>query len=62
MLYYFEIFENNSLSIDPRDVKRLPFDASRQCDSNELRFVIIRSRDSKLIRFKALKKSLSSDF
>ena len=32
--YCLEIFENNFLSIDPRDV---PFDASRHDESNELR-------------------------
>ena len=37
---YFEIFANNSLSIDPRDMIRPPFDSSRQDESNELRFII----------------------
>ena len=36
----FEIFANNSLSINARDIKRPPFDASRHDDSNELRFII----------------------
>jgi hypothetical protein len=36
----FETFANNSLSIDPRDMKRLPFDSSRQDESNKLRFII----------------------
>src|ERR1043166_2451131 len=38
--YCFEFFENNSSSIDPRNMKRPPFDASRQGESNELRFII----------------------
>ena len=32
----FEIFVNSSLSINPRDMKRPPFDASSHDDSNEL--------------------------
>ena len=38
--YCLEFFENNFLSIEPRDVIRPPFDASRHDESNELRFVI----------------------
>src|ERR1700748_1192680 len=38
--FSFEFFANNSLSIDSRDIKRPPFDASRQGESNELRFII----------------------
>ena len=38
--YCLEFFENNFLSIDSKDVIRLPFDASRHGESNELRFVI----------------------
>ena len=36
----FETFANNSLSIDPKDMVRPPFDSSRQDESNELRFII----------------------
>ena len=39
----FEIFENKFLSIDARDIKRLPFDAPHQGESNELCFVIFQS-------------------
>ena len=60
--YCFEFFEDNSSSIDPRNMKRPPFDASRQGESNKLRFIIFWSRDSEIIRFKALKKRLSGDF
>ena len=38
--FYFEFIANNSLSIDSSDVKRPPFDAPHQGESNELRFVI----------------------
>ena len=38
--YCFEFFENNSSSIEPRNMKRPPFDASRHGESNELRFII----------------------
>ncbi len=38
--YCLEIFENNFLSIGPRDVIRPPFDVSCHDESNELRFVI----------------------
>src|SRR2546429_1991 len=38
--YYFEIFENIFLSINPRDIRRPPFDAHCHSKSNELHFVI----------------------
>ena len=39
--FYFYLFANNSLSIGSIDVKRPPFDAPRQGESNELRFIVI---------------------
>src|SRR5437588_871963 len=36
----FKIFENKFLSIDARDIKRLPFNAPYQGEFNELRFAI----------------------
>ena len=36
VFYCFENFENNSISIDSRNMKRPPFDASRHDESNEL--------------------------
>ena len=44
---YFKVFENKFLSIDARDIKRLPFDALRQSEFNELHFVIF---DHELVR------------
>ena len=38
--YYFKIFVNNLLTINSRDIQKLPFDASRQGNSNELYFII----------------------
>src|SRR5215211_7941561 len=38
---FFKFIENNSLSIDPRDIIRPPLDASRQGESNELCFILI---------------------
>src|SRR5437588_556756 len=38
--YCFEFFENIFLSIDPRDIRRLPFDAHYHGKSNELHFMI----------------------
>ena len=40
VFYCFEYFENNSMSIDSRNMKRPPFDASRYGESNKLQFVI----------------------
>jgi hypothetical protein len=50
----FEFYENNFLSTDSRDIKRPPFDAFRQGESNELRFVIFRSRIGEIMRFENL--------
>jgi hypothetical protein len=47
----FETFANSFLSIDPRDMKRLPFDSFRQDESNELRFIIFQSQDGEITRF-----------
>src|SRR5437764_172552 len=38
--YCFKIFVNNLLTIDSRNIQRLPFDVSRQGDSNKLYFII----------------------
>ena len=38
---FLKFIENNSLSIDPRDMIRPPLDASRQGESNELCFIVI---------------------
>jgi len=36
-----EFFTNNSEYTDARAMKRLPFDASRHDDSNELHFIVL---------------------
>src|SRR5437660_425997 len=38
--YCFKIFVNNLLTINSRDIQRLPFDASRQSNFNKLYFII----------------------
>ena len=38
--YCFRILVNISFPIDSRDEKRLPFNASRQGESDKLRFII----------------------
>ena len=40
MFNCFEVFENKFLSIDARDIKRLPFNVPHQGEFNELRFAI----------------------
>ena len=42
---------NNSVSIDARDIKIEPFDASSYDESNELRFVSVQSLDDELFWF-----------
>ena len=49
---FFKFIENNSFSIDPRDIIRPPLDASRQDESNELCFIVIRSQDGEIMRLK----------
>ena len=39
--YCFKIFVNNSSSIEARDMKLLPLDASCNDESNELKFIIL---------------------
>ena len=60
--YFLEFFENNFLSIDSKDVIRLPFDASRHGESNELRFVIFWSLNGEIMHFKTFLKKLPGDF
>ena len=60
--YCLEFIENNFLSIDPRNVIRPSFDASRHGESNELRFVIFRSLDGEIMHFKTFLKKLPGDF
>ena len=55
--YCFEFFENNVLSIDARDIKRLPFDASHQGEFNELHFVIFWSWIGEIMQFENLAKN-----
>ena len=61
--YYFMFFENKFLSTDSRDIKRPPFDATHQGESNELRFVIFRSWIGEIMRFEIWPKmKISPDF
>ena len=39
--YYLEFFENNFIYIDPRDVIRPPFDASRHDVSADMCFILL---------------------
>src|SRR5437763_790803 len=59
----FEDFENKFLSIDAIDIKRPPFDAPHQVESNEMRFVIFQSRIGKIMQFEIwLKMEISTNF
>jgi hypothetical protein len=55
-ILFKNIFGYNLLSIDPRDMKRPPFDASSYDESNKLCYVIIQSQDSEIMRFEILPK------
>jgi len=55
--YALESFDDNSLSIDARDMYLLPFDASRYDESNELCFIFLRSLDGEPLRYNVLELS-----
>ena len=59
---FFKFIENNSLSIDPKDMIRLPLDTYHQGKFNKLHFIVIWSQNDKIMQFKAFKKKLSDNF
>jgi hypothetical protein len=49
--FILKTFENISLPIDSRNMYLPPFDASRHDDSNELRFIFLRSLNGEISSF-----------
>ncbi len=46
-----EYFNNNSTSIDPRNMILPPFDSPRLGDSNELKYIFLGSIDAEIFRY-----------
>ena len=57
-LFSLEIFDDNSSSIEAKDMKILLFDASHHDESSELLIILLRSRDGEKMRFNVLEKIL----
>ena len=60
--YCLETFDNSFLSINPRNMKIPPFDASRHGESIKPLFVFLRLLGGELTRLNLQKKSLPGDF
>ena len=60
--FNFEIFDNNSVSIDASDMKRPPLDAPCYDDSNKLRFILLQLLDAEILRFIVLELGLPGYF
>ena len=61
-LFSLEDFDDNLSSIEAKDIKIPPFDASHNEESNEPLIILLRSRDGEKMRFNVLEKIPSKHF